>query len=280
MRVEYVRSYKQAVAISQELSRSGSIVLVGINSKEGGEEVIFDALRNNRKVIGVRYINFRPEKAIIKSIVNFLIENSAVKTLEIALPINSSASLEASRAIKEICYAIQRNRTITALRIENFNLQDDIEVTEALANMIASADQLQILSFFLCKFVAQDLKIIASGIQRNHGFRVLHLHDTYWNANSVRSSGVVDDISLVIGDAQSKRASSVVLRLTRIIFAYLFAVIIYNAESTKMILFCILIKQMTVTMKNGSLTITLKCTLLRNGKFQLLCAELHKIEKL
>jgi len=212
MRVEYVRSYKQAVAISQELSRSGSIVLVGINSKEGGEEVIFDALRNNRKVIGVRYINFRPEKAIVKSIVSFLIENSTVKTLEIALPIDSSASLEASRAIKEICYAIQRNRTITALRIENFNLQDDIEVTEALANMIASADQLQILSFFLCKFVAQDLKIIASGIQRNHGFRVLHLHDTYWNANSVRSSGVVDDVSRVIGDAQSKRASSVVLR--------------------------------------------------------------------
>ena len=198
MRIEYIRSRQQYASVAEEIRNNDDIVLIGLNCHDKGEEIIFEALERNSRVLGIRYLDFKPDRSIVNSIIRFLAHNTTVKTFEIALASGANSSSDAIRSLLDIVSAFPRNKSITTFRIENFVLQNDADALDAFSFMIAKSERLQILSFLNCKLFSKDLKILAKGVQSNPDFRVLRIQDQYWHQANVKSTGIIGDLRQII----------------------------------------------------------------------------------
>lgn len=210
MRIEYIRSRKQYASVGASISKNEDIVLVGINCPDKGVETIFEALQKNTKVLGVRYLNFKPDGTIAAAIGKFLASNKTVKTFELGLAPDNPCTDEIIRSLLDIVSAFNRNRSITSFRIENFVIKNDADAIDAFTFMISKSNQLQVLSFFNCQISPKELKTMARGIQENPAFRMLRVQDQFWHVGNVNKSGIITDLRGIIDE----RRNNTVIRYT------------------------------------------------------------------
>jgi len=169
-------SATDAEMIAAEMKKNKNLAFLDANYSENlnviGMSLVDNTVLNSLKLLGVNFsINFA------NTLAAGLSNNSSLKSLSIAASSKSNikrvGEAENNKALHIIIKSLEKNDSLTTLRLENFNFQ--IETYQALANLIKVNKNLLYLGFFSCNINISGLSIISKSLESNLCLKYLNL---------------------------------------------------------------------------------------------------------